>query len=634
MPLTDRQHPLSLGWWRADGLLVVCALAIWALARPSQGIRHDAILYLAQVLSRHAPEVFANDIFFTYGSQDNFSGYSRLMALGLEAGWMAFLPALLLWLSHAGMLLGVGALLWQIPGGRWLAACGMVSVAALPHVYGGRHLIAFGEEFLTARTLAEPLVLLALVLRVRAVSLGWVAAALVGATAFHPLIALPGWLVVWVSLCLQSRRWLWWLLLVPMVLALGAAGLAPFDRLLLRYDDAWWTAVQTFNEMVFVSRWRLSDGLTVLFSLSVVAWGGWRLPGPLAPVLKSAVLVALATLVISVLLGDLGRNVLVLGLQSWRSLWVLHLLALATLPRLLLLGWQQGDRGQFLALSLLLLATGLGWETAWAFVLWLVLAGWLFRAQPALSAGMWRLLKATTVVALLVVGARTGWLGWSQAQQGGKYEHLQPLDFAMQIPVLALGVGFLLIWLLSCPQKKWRLAGGGLVLIALAFGVRGWDQRHAWQRYLDEAVYQTHPFQPFIPPQSQVYWDHEVQGAWFLLRRASYFSVNQGGGVLFNRQTALEFSRRADHFAVFEAQRTTCQMLNELNGGKPQALDDCYPTVEIVEELCQEEPALDYLVFGRDLGRGVVADWAPPVTAGTPSAHYWLHTCAAFRKSN
>jgi hypothetical protein len=445
---------------------------------------------------------------------------------------------------------------------------------------------------------------------------------------------LPGWLVVWVSLCLQSLRWLWWLLLVPVVLALGAVGLAPFDRLLLRYDDAWWTAVQTFNEMVFISRWRLSDGLTVLFSLSVVAWGGWRLPGPLAPVLKSAVLVALSTLAVSVLFGDLGRNVLVLSLQSWRSLWVLHLLALATLPRLLLLGWQQGDRGHFLALSLLLVATGLGWETAWAFFLWLALAGWLFQAQPAISAGMWRVLKAVTVCALLVVGARTGWLGWDQAQQGGKYEHLQPLDFAMQIPVLALGFGFSLVWMLFQAQKKWRLAGSGLALTALVLGVHGWDQRHAWQRYLDEAVYQPHPFQRFIPPQSQVYWDHEVQGAWFLLRRASYFSVNQGGGVLFNRQTALEFSRRADHFAVFEAQRTTCQMLNELNGGKPQAIDDCYPTVEIVEELCQEEPALDYLVFGRDLGRGVLADWAPPVTAGTPSAHYWLHACAAFRKPN
>jgi hypothetical protein len=613
---------------------LACGMCIWSLARPSQGIRHDAILYLAQVLSRQMPEVFRHDLFFAYGSQDNFSVYSRLMALGLQAGWMTFLPSLLLWLSHAGLLLGVHALLRPLLGGRWLAACGMVSVAALPHVYGGRHLIAFGEEFLTARTLAEPLVLCALVLRVSGASVGWVTTALVGAMAFHPLIALPGWLVVWVSLCLQSLRWLWWLLLVPMMVVLGAAGLSPFDRLLLRYDDAWWTAVQTFNGMVFVSRWHLSDALTVLFSLSVVAWGGWRQQGSIAPMLKSAVLVALVTLLISFLLGDLGRNVLVLGLQSWRSLWLVHLLALAILPCLVWSNWQQGDRGQVLALSLLLVATGLGWELGWAFFLWAGLAGWLFHVQPAVSPGLWRALKATTGVALLVVGARTGWLSWSQAQQGGRYAHLQPLEFVMQVPVLALAVGGALIWMLTCPRRGLRLAGVGVLLVALAAGVRGWDQRNAWQRYLDGAIYQTHPFQRFIPLQSQMYWDHEVQGAWFLLRRASYFPVNQGGGLLFNRPTALEFSRRADHFALLEIQRTSCLMLNELNGSDSLALDDCYPTDEVVEELCKEEPRLDYMVFGRKLGRGVLADWAPPVTAGTPSAHYWLHSCAAFRKSN
>ena len=628
------QAPSARPSKKLDGLLLVCPLVIWALARPTQGVRHDAILYLAQVLSRQMPEVFGHDLFFAYGSQDNFSVYSRLMALGLQAGWMTFLPSLLLWLSHAGLLFGVHALLRPLPGGRWLAACGMVSVAALPHVYGGRHLIAFGEEFLTARTLAEPLVLLALVLRVRGASLGWVAAALVGATAFHPLIALPGWLVVWVSLCLQSRRWLWWLMLVPLLLALGVAGVAPFDRLLLRYDDAWWAVVQTFNAMVFLSRWHLSDALTVLFSLSVVAWGGWRQHGPLALLLKSAVLVVLVTLLISFLLGDLGRNVLVLGLQSWRSLWLVHLLALAILPGLVWSSWQAGDRGQVLALSLLLVATGLGWELGWAFFLWVGLAGWLFHAQPAISPVLWRALKATTGIALLSVGARTGWLSWSQAQQAGRYAHLQPLEFAMQIPVLALALGGVLLWLLACPRRSWRLAGVGLLLVALVSGVHGWDQRHAWQRYLDGAVYQTHPFQRFIPQQSQVYWDHEVQGAWFLLRRASYFSVNQGGGVLFNRQTALEFSRRADHFALLEAQQTTCRMLNELNGRDAQALDDCYPTDEVVEELCAGEPGLDYMVFGRELGRGVVADWTPPVTAGTPSTHYWLHSCSAFRTSN
>jgi len=45
---------------QSAGTLLVAAAAIWALAHPYEGIRHDGALYLAQALLHLRPEVFAS----------------------------------------------------------------------------------------------------------------------------------------------------------------------------------------------------------------------------------------------------------------------------------------------------------------------------------------------------------------------------------------------------------------------------------------------------------------------------------------------------------------------------------------------------------------------------------------------
>ncbi|MFX8051540.1 hypothetical protein ABTK77_19605, partial [Acinetobacter baumannii] len=69
---------------------------------------------------------------------------------------------------------------------RW---AGVLCTALMQHFYGGLVLLAFGENFLTARTLAEPLCLWALVAMV-ANRPAWAASALLGAAALHPLATL------------------------------------------------------------------------------------------------------------------------------------------------------------------------------------------------------------------------------------------------------------------------------------------------------------------------------------------------------------------------------------------------------------------------------------------------------------
>src|SRR6266404_6233513 len=60
--------------------LFVVLLAINALARPYGGITHDTRLYSVQVLNRVEDGAYADDLFFRYGSQDEYSLFSRLAA--------------------------------------------------------------------------------------------------------------------------------------------------------------------------------------------------------------------------------------------------------------------------------------------------------------------------------------------------------------------------------------------------------------------------------------------------------------------------------------------------------------------------------------------------------------------------
>ena len=87
-------------------LLLCVLLALNALARPYAGIAHDARLYSAQVLHQLEPESYSDDLFFRYGSQDQFSIFSRVAApivnlLGLQAAFFA-IYFLFNGLAHSG----------------------------------------------------------------------------------------------------------------------------------------------------------------------------------------------------------------------------------------------------------------------------------------------------------------------------------------------------------------------------------------------------------------------------------------------------------------------------------------------------------------------------------------------------
>jgi hypothetical protein len=47
-----------------------------------------------------------------------------------------------------------------------------------------------------------------------------------------------------------------------------------------------------------------------------------------------------------------------------------------------------------------------------------------------------------------------------------------------------------------------------------------------------------------IPDGADVMWGQKAEGTWLLLGKSSYVSYTQASGLLFSRQTAVEWSRR------------------------------------------------------------------------------------------
>ncbi|MEI6070133.1 MAG: hypothetical protein WCP96_22615, partial [Methylococcaceae bacterium] len=59
---------------------MLALFTLWLLSHPYSGLYHDARLYAVQGLYHLYPHIFENDLFFQYGSQDQYSIFSLLYA--------------------------------------------------------------------------------------------------------------------------------------------------------------------------------------------------------------------------------------------------------------------------------------------------------------------------------------------------------------------------------------------------------------------------------------------------------------------------------------------------------------------------------------------------------------------------
>lgn len=617
-PLLSMPRLLGIGRYIAAWL---CVFGVWLLVRPYMGIRNDSVLYTGQVLARLQPDIFTHDLFFAFGSQDSFTVYPRLLAglfvrypIGDTTIVLLFVTLLALW---AGLVvLGRSVL------DRQALLLGGVSLAVLPHLYGAQQIFGFAEPYLTARSVAEVLVVGALAAYFR----HWrsmAVAMVVIAALLHPIIALPGITVLWMLFYRQHRGRCLVLAAGMIVAAVIAAfaGVAPFDRVSVAFDDSWLRILEN-GAIVFLTNWDWSDWNIVVTDLVALAICMRFATGALRTLFLAILAVTVGGLVISLVMTDGLHNVLFAQLQLWRSLWLAHLLVLFILPWL---GKQLAADGKVVVFVLLVAGLlGAKHQAALAFPIVALIADRVRAVMNPLN-GRYRwaiylisgalVLRATesTTRALIAASSAVSADGW------------RVLLMCLSIPVFAFVLVWILLHLIDRLDSRIAVLAGCAVL---AFGVATWDKRSDWQKYVENGS-DSLPFAQQIAPGSQVYWENGLRETWFLLHRASYFSRNQLSGIAFNKGTAIEGLKRAGFFETVSLARRQCLAMAMQSGSD----DRCLPSEELIYNLCVVAKDLDYMIWPDNTSGMASATWTPPMSIqrGAARQPYYLYDCKAIR---
>jgi hypothetical protein len=615
----------------AFALLALCLLMYLA---PYFGIRHDSMLYLGQVLFRWKPEELGGDLFFAFGSQAQYTVFPQLLAGLLEhfpagplfkvlslAGRVAFAAATYLLLRE----------LFPAPFRYW----GLLSVLAMPTGYGGFNMLSYGETFVTARSMAEPLVLLTLAALVRGAWI-FVPGLLLIAGLLHPLQAVTGALLIWMALASRDVRWLhlvWLLVAAVLLLSIGESiRLSLFTR----FDSLWLESILESTKQLLLLEWPAEDWLYLITDMFLVAlvWRsseGWV--KRMAIALLASVIVAFTA---SLILVDGFHLVLPAGLQMWRIHWLLHWFAMASIPWSLWKTYAEAKAPSFPLLILLVAIIVLGSPASRSsiyFVLPLLMA--LFVGWPAFAP------KVGSVYRQAVVWGVAGALAISLCSfvlavlQKFSYHDFDWDVFRPQVMLLthplvsgAIVIASVTAW--RNASQSWRV----VLSIALSCGVLGallqWDQRNAATLEIEAAERFSSPFGVDLVPGSQVLWteDNKIEqllAIWLMLGRSSYFSKPQTGGVVFSRDTALEVMARRKILATFKLQETICTTMNALNG----TADSCVPDEDALREVCHLSGGqLSYVVISNRLETPSLGLWTiPDPRRPTKPINYYLYSC-------
>lgn len=546
----DRAAAPALEWippWLPQWMAVASA---WLIMRPYRGIVHDARLYLQFSVFSDVPSFQADDLLISNDNQMSRSVYVLLLrplldAFGIAAAAIvATVAGLVAWVAG---IAGLGRTLFEKDW--WVL---VVIAPAFPAHWGP--LFALAESFAAPRALAEGLAIGAIAFAL-ANRFGFAAALVGGAMLVHPLVALPAVAIVAVVAAFRWR-WLVPVLVVGGVLAVIAAlvdplGIAGTES----FDPQWAEIIAGRAFVVFPGEWWVRSWLLTLFaflvaSLPLVTRSAERLRRFAA----STIIVSAVGLVLSVVFAWVFVSPLVVQLQPWRVLWVLHVAALASFVDILVSAYRQRSRENVLraiAAVGLVAAVGVPVPAVW-FALQLLLS------VPYIAPSRWRIhrLAVDSPVAMVMVASSVGLV---IAQILGAVVRVISIDaadaidwsrYSASLPAatLAVGVGIVLVALIA--QGEVARRGGravrvvALVVLAglIVFGVAVWDHRSEWQQFgesLEEAIFD-------VPEDSVILVEDEGDtfGTVMLLQRPTYYSNYGAAGVSFSRELAMDFYGR------------------------------------------------------------------------------------------
>jgi len=609
----------------AAGLLVLLLLVFF---HPYSGIRHDAILYLGQALLKSDPENFGGDLFFAFGGQTSFTIFPDLISMLLKHFDASVVFEAMAGLGLVFFALASWFLLRTIFPAR-MGYYGLLALLVLPSGYGANNIFSYAEPFFTGRSLAEPLILLALAFYWRkffktAIFL-WLVALLI-----HPLQAIPLLTIAWCAAVMKDRRWLFLMMAPLFVVAMGYLGVPFFDRLVIPFDVDWYRAIREPNQHVFLTSWRLSDWTFLLVDVFVLGLGCTRLPEGIRRIPLSILMAMFISFLASFLVADVMRLAFPTGVQLWRVQWLGHWLAVASVPYLLGLEYKHGGVRSipfWLLLIIVILGAPATQTSASAWAVWIAIPLFVIweRLEPHIGNSVRNALLLSLPCVLLIMMAKYGLYAHGKyAESGGDRTVLRPEILIISHPVVAaaLIVGGIFLYRKYVSGRIFVL----LSLLILMFGSVGqWDRRNLWTRYVESAQAENKKFGVELEPGAQVFWADELLAPWLILHRPSFFQGAQMAGLLFSRDTAQEAMRREKIMAPLDLQINICHLMNKIN----KTDQACVVDVDALRNACRDSVGqLNYLVLTNPVATPPVGSWSVgPILKDGKDVTYYMYDC-------
>jgi hypothetical protein len=526
--------------------LVVSLVLLWSLTHHYLGLGGDARLYAVQALAREHPNLL-NDLYLKDTSQDSYTLFSDfyercIRLIGLKYAALTLAVAFKIAFYAAAFVL-VRRL---FDGTRAYLAVAILMVAS--SAYGAFGVFHYAEDWLTARSAAEALVVAALASSVCGHRI-WALLLVCGAILLHPLMALPGllWLIcLWLPFRLSVLG-----ALGGIVLVLGVALIAAFEPSMphpLVVDPAWLEVVRERSQFLFLKLWRVNDWSLnarpfLTLSLSVLAIADPRAQR----ICSTAMLVGAAGVAVALIGSLIGPVSILLQGQAWRWVWATTFASVLLLVPTLQALWRGGSAGRWCVFLVIC-----GWTFSTIAGTTCLMFAWILWSIRRRFNDPWavRVRGAGILLSMLMV-AWTGRSAWTAAWMRPDGIDGSTWSRVTSVPGMPL-LSFAIIGAVACWVRATRspvvlsLMTVGLVAACLesvpraladgesAGSVAKFNEYADWRRAIPlEANVLVVP-----SPNSAAF-------AWFTLERPSYLTVDQSSGVVFSRATAVEVRRRS-----------------------------------------------------------------------------------------
>jgi hypothetical protein len=544
-------HSSNLGFQAKFAALSLALVpgTLWLLMHGYHGLTEDGQIYAFQAFAGLHPQL-TTDLYLQNTSQDQFTLFSPLYAwyiglLGLENA------ARLLTLVFTAWLLAAAWSFARSVTGReaaWLAVAFLLIIAG---DYGAAGVFRVLDPFLTARLPAEALIITALACHVRGMTRLALLLAL-GALFIHPLVALPGLLLVvclWVPVRVSVIGAVG-CAFATLTIAVVAINLPTDSHMLSVMDTPWLDVVRERSQFLFLQLWSIHDwdiNAQPFISLGFTAIAVTE--DRIRKLCVAGALVGAAGLAVAIIGGLIGPVAILVQGQAWRWVWITVFIGAAFVPLTALQVWRDERCGPLCALLLVSGWTLPGIDGTACISLALIF--WSTRAQVSSHLTThFRWVSAALGVAVVAWISMKIWVIVSPPTPPGRAPlgGVQMQDvFALRIPAVLLVV--LAWWGTRAVRTKWvpMLIFTMLIALSICAFPAAFKQPRTLAASAD--IHEFADWANVIPPTSTVLVapPRDVGAfVWFTLDRPNYLTLNQSSGVVFSRTTALEVRRRSE----------------------------------------------------------------------------------------